>query len=219
MSRLENTPSRIEIARMMAAMVDLFCASYRRPAGLDRARHRRHAAIVVHGHQQLSLFNAHYDERCFLPIHIYEAGSGKPVAVILREGKTPGGTEVRTIIRARRRAAFAGTGPRPASAGAATATTGDPRPWIGARPTASITCSGWPATRCSMLDSAPSPTISACAAPRAATDKAPYLDRVPLRRQELDPRAPRRRPARSRATRARHPLRRHLAHIGGKRTA
>ena len=27
---------------------------------------------VVHGHQQLSLFNAHYDERCFLPIHIYE---------------------------------------------------------------------------------------------------------------------------------------------------
>jgi hypothetical protein len=21
---------------------------------------------VVHGHQQLSLFNAHYDERCFL---------------------------------------------------------------------------------------------------------------------------------------------------------
>src|SRR5260370_23202219 len=53
----------------------------------------------VHGHQQLSLFNAHYDERCFLPIHIYEAGSGKPVAVILRDGKTPGGSEVRAVIR------------------------------------------------------------------------------------------------------------------------
>src|SRR5260370_7252692 len=52
----------------------------------------------VHGHQQLSLFNAHYDERCFLPIHIYEAGSGKPVAVILREGKTPGGSDVRAVI-------------------------------------------------------------------------------------------------------------------------
>ena len=25
----------------------------------------------VHGHQQLSLFNAHYDTRCFLPIHVY----------------------------------------------------------------------------------------------------------------------------------------------------
>src|SRR4029434_402230 len=30
MSRLENAPSRIEIAGMMAAMADLFCASYRR---------------------------------------------------------------------------------------------------------------------------------------------------------------------------------------------
>jgi hypothetical protein len=39
------------------------------------------------------------DERCFLPIHIYEAGSGKPVAVILRAGKTPGGVEVRTILK------------------------------------------------------------------------------------------------------------------------
>jgi hypothetical protein len=47
----------------------------------------------VHGHQQLSLFNAHYDERCFLPIHIYEA----TMAMILREGKTPSGEKVRTV--------------------------------------------------------------------------------------------------------------------------
>ncbi len=53
----------------------------------------------MHGSQQLSLFNAHYDERCFLPIHIYEAASGKPVAVILRPGKTPGGAEVRAIVK------------------------------------------------------------------------------------------------------------------------
>jgi hypothetical protein len=31
MSRMENAPSRIEIARMMAAITELFCASYRRP--------------------------------------------------------------------------------------------------------------------------------------------------------------------------------------------
>src|SRR5260370_1478827 len=98
MSRLENAPSKVEIARMMAAMVDLFCASWARPPPaitLDTD----HTLDRVHGHQQLSLFNAHYDERCFLPIHIYEAGSGKPVAVILREGKTPGGSEVRAVIR------------------------------------------------------------------------------------------------------------------------
>ena len=98
MSRLENAPSKIEIARMMAAMVDLFCASWARPPAsitldIDDTLDR------VHGHQQLSLFNAHYDERCFLPIHIYEAGSGKPVAVILREGKTPSGTEVCAVIK------------------------------------------------------------------------------------------------------------------------
>jgi hypothetical protein len=31
MSRLENAPSRIELARMMGAMVDLFCASWAKP--------------------------------------------------------------------------------------------------------------------------------------------------------------------------------------------
>ena len=98
MSRLENAPSRIEIARLMRALVDQFCASY----------HRAPASIIldiddtfdaVHGKQQLSLFNAHYDERCFLPIHIYEGTSGKPVAVILRAGKTPDGTEVALVLR------------------------------------------------------------------------------------------------------------------------
>jgi hypothetical protein len=54
---------------------------------------------VVHGHQQLSLFNAHYDERCFLPIHVYDTETSRPVAVLLRPGKTPSGTEVRAHLR------------------------------------------------------------------------------------------------------------------------
>ena len=33
---------------------------------------------VVHGHQQLSLLNAHYDERCFLPIHVYDTATSPP---------------------------------------------------------------------------------------------------------------------------------------------
>jgi hypothetical protein len=49
----------------------------------------------VHGHQQLSLFNAHYDEHCFLPIHVYDAATGHCVVTILRPGKTPDGKEVR----------------------------------------------------------------------------------------------------------------------------
>src|SRR5271170_7470778 len=97
MSRLENALSKIEIARSMAAMVDQFCKSYHR-APTSITLDIDDTFDAVHGHQQLSLFNAHYDERCFLPIHIYEGTSGKPVAVILREGKTPSGKEVRTIL-------------------------------------------------------------------------------------------------------------------------
>ena len=98
MSRLENAPSKIELARLMAAMVDQFCESYRRPPtsivlDIDDTCDR------VHGHQQLSLFNAYYDERCFLPIHIYEGHSGKPVAMVLRSGKTPSGEEVRCVLK------------------------------------------------------------------------------------------------------------------------
>src|SRR6266853_2487501 len=98
MSRLENAPSKIEIARLMAALVDGFCDSYgRAPSSITLDIDD--TCDTVHGHQQLSLFNAHYDERCFLPIHIYEAASGKPVAMILRAGKTPSGEEVRTVLK------------------------------------------------------------------------------------------------------------------------
>ena len=97
-SRWENAPTLREIVRMMQAMVDLYCASYASPPDaitLDIDD----TLDVVHGHQQLALFNAHYDERCFLPIHIYDTATGRPVAVILRPGKTPTGTEVRGHLR------------------------------------------------------------------------------------------------------------------------
>src|ERR687885_933622 len=98
MSRLENLPGPFALTRMMAAMVELFCDSFPevpRRIVLDIGD----TEDRVHGGQQLALFNAHYDGRCFLPIHIYEATTGKPVAVILRPGKTPDGTEVALVLR------------------------------------------------------------------------------------------------------------------------
>ena len=82
MSRLENAPSRIEVARMTAALVDIFCRSFPAPPtaitlDIDDT------CDPVHGRQQMSLFNAHYDTRCFLPVHVYHVESGKPVAVLL----------------------------------------------------------------------------------------------------------------------------------------
>jgi hypothetical protein len=98
MCRLENLPTAIALKRMMAAMVELFCDSFadvprRIVLDIDDTEDR------VHGNQELALFHAHYDSRCFLPIYIYEAISGKPVAVILRPGKTPDGGEVTLVLR------------------------------------------------------------------------------------------------------------------------
>src|SRR3954466_14411726 len=97
MSRLENLPGITALKRMMAAMVELFCDSFaevprRIVLDIDDTEDR------VHGRQELALFHAHYDGRCFLPIHVYEATTGKPVAVILRPGKTPDGAEVALVL-------------------------------------------------------------------------------------------------------------------------
>ena len=43
--------------------------------------------------------NAHYDERCFLPIHVYDTATSRPVAVLLRTGTTPSGVEIRGHLR------------------------------------------------------------------------------------------------------------------------
>jgi hypothetical protein len=98
LSRLENAPSLKDAIRLTYALVDQWMASYdREPRSviLDIDD----TCDVAHGHQQLSLFNAHYDERCFLPIHVYDTEKSRPVAVVLRPGKTPGGVEVRSHLR------------------------------------------------------------------------------------------------------------------------
>ena len=97
-SRWENAPGRREVAAMSYAMIDIYCASHVRPpraVTLDIDD----TVDVAHGGQQLSLFNSHYGERCFLPMHVYETATGRPVAVLLRSGKTPSGREVRGQVR------------------------------------------------------------------------------------------------------------------------
>lgn len=97
-SRLENAPSLRDVMRLTVALIDQWCASYQKEPDavvLDIDD----SCDVVHGCQQLSLFNAHYDERCFLPIHVYDTERARPVAVILRPGKTPSGVEIRGHVR------------------------------------------------------------------------------------------------------------------------
>jgi hypothetical protein len=94
------------LAKLMAAMVDIYCASYPAPpkaVTLDIDD----TCDVVHGYQQLSFWNGHHGERCFLPIHVYDTATGRPVAMLLRTGKTPSGAEaaghIRRVVRHIRR--------------------------------------------------------------------------------------------------------------------
>ena len=98
LSRLENAPRLREAIRLSYLLVDLWMDSYPRAPGavtLDIDD----TVDVVHGRQQFSLFNAYYDEYCFLPIHVYDTERSRPVAVVLRPGKTPSGVEVRAQLR------------------------------------------------------------------------------------------------------------------------
>ena len=96
-SRFENAPTKADAARLAKALVDQFSAHVT-PA------HRDIFDIddtfdAAHGGQQMTFWNGHHYERGFAPMHVYHAGSGLPVATILRPAKTPNGREVRTVIK------------------------------------------------------------------------------------------------------------------------
>ena len=99
-------PTTRELARMMGAMIAIYCGSYpAEPAAVTLDIDD--TCGVVHGYQQLSFWNGHYGTRCFLPIHVYDTAAGRPVAMLLRTGKTPSGAEaaghIRRLIRHIRR--------------------------------------------------------------------------------------------------------------------
>jgi hypothetical protein len=206
-SRLENLPGATALKRMMAAMVELFCDSFEvvpRRILLDIDD----TEDAVHGGQQLALFNAHYDSRCFLPIHIYEATTGKPVAIILRPGKTPDGAEVALVLRhviGRIRARW------PAVQIVAR---GDSHY---GRPEAMAWCERQRIGYIFGLAGNPvllrhvSPLVEDAALGRIAGEakKGPSLRRIPLCRQEMEGRAPRHHQGRGRTPGRRQPLHRH----------
>src|SRR5215831_10795512 len=96
-SRLENSPSKTDAARLSVAMLDQFCATVK-PGRLE-IFDIDDTFCAAHGGQQLAFWNAHHDERGFASMHIYHVASGAPVATILRPARTPKGTEVRCVIK------------------------------------------------------------------------------------------------------------------------
>ena len=108
LSRLENKVSRSQLMRMAYALGDAFIASFATPpdhlvVDLDDTDD------PVHGSQQLALFNGHYGEYCYEPLHIYDGVTGRLITTVLRPGQRPTGKEIVRILKrvvARLRAAW-----------------------------------------------------------------------------------------------------------------
>jgi hypothetical protein len=98
MTRFENTPSRAELYKIAYAMVDLFQHSYdEEPSCI--VIDFDDTEDIVHGHQQLSLFNGYASEYCFMPLHIYEGLSGKHICTLLKPGKRLSGAGTLAILK------------------------------------------------------------------------------------------------------------------------
>jgi hypothetical protein len=104
-SRMENLADMRALIRMGREMVQVYCQSFAQPPGriiLDIDD----TFDAVHGHQQLRLFNAYYDEYGFQPIVVFD-GDGRLVGALLRPARRPKGAEsaahIRRLIRQIRR--------------------------------------------------------------------------------------------------------------------
>ncbi len=98
MSRWENK-TNIRVAIPMGyACVDFYCSSHKEPPA-SVALDIDETFDAAHGDQQLAFWNGFYGERGFLPIHVYETETKRPVAFILRPAKTPSGIELRAYLR------------------------------------------------------------------------------------------------------------------------
>ncbi|MGX0877783.1 hypothetical protein ACSSV4_002476 [Roseovarius sp. MBR-154] len=96
-SRMENLADTRGLIRMAREMVRFYCASF--------ARVPRQIVLDIddtfdaaHGHQQLRLFNAYYDEYGFQPIVVFD-GEGRLVGAVLRPARRPTGKEAAAHIR------------------------------------------------------------------------------------------------------------------------
>ena len=98
MSRLETSVSRTDLYRIALALLEPFIESYDQPPrkiilDIDDTDD------ATHGAQQLSLFHAYHDESCYMPVHLYEGGTGKLITAILRPGRRIRGREAAAILK------------------------------------------------------------------------------------------------------------------------
>ena len=97
-SRLEDALSSRDIYRMARALVLQFISGYSSaPASITLDLD--HTDDATYGQQALSFYNHHYGHYCYLPLLVFEAGTGALVTAVLRPGKRPTGAENAMIMK------------------------------------------------------------------------------------------------------------------------
>lgn len=97
-SRFENLPDKRDLFRLFYCQLDAFIESYREAPDaivLDVDP----SACITYGQQEFQLYNSHIGDHCLMPFHVYEGQTGKPIATILRPGKTPAAWEILALLK------------------------------------------------------------------------------------------------------------------------
>ena len=98
MTRLENRVNSKELVRLGYALGDIFLDSFdKAPKAI--VIDMDPTAVHCHGAQQLLLFNAHEDEYCLMPFHVYDGLTGKLITATIRPGKTPRAGEILALLK------------------------------------------------------------------------------------------------------------------------
>ena len=169
MSRLENAPSRRSGAHDDRPGRHLL-PQLPRAADGDHPRHRRYlrsgarppAALAVQRPLRYPVLPA----RPRLPCRERQAGGGSPAPG--QDARRASSHVERTLLKHLVRRIRRPLAAHPAHLLGGHATTAGPRPWRGARRTASTTSSAWRAIPCCTASHTASPTTSRCAAPKPA---------------------------------------------------
>jgi hypothetical protein len=96
-SRLENAATAKDLYRIARAFVDQFIAGYAEPPKVI-VLDMDHSEDATHGQQELSFYNHHYRNHCYLPLFLFEGLSGRFITAALRPGKRPTGAENARIV-------------------------------------------------------------------------------------------------------------------------
>ncbi|KEQ16409.1 IS1380 family transposase [Endozoicomonas numazuensis] len=97
-TRLGQSMTKKDIYKMAKALAEHFISSYELPP-MAAIIDLDHTPTITHGGQQMNLFNAKYNDYCYLPLLIFEGLSGKLITAVLRPGKTPTGKENAAILK------------------------------------------------------------------------------------------------------------------------